>query len=57
MKMIRVNSKLISNILDGVIFRVWKAHAKALMLRRAKTSQFMRGLLTTGYIVNILSHI
>lgn len=55
MKMIRVNSKLKSNILDEIIFKVWKAHAKALTSRMAKKFSSYERVITSRLHGHILS--
>lgn len=55
MKMIRVNSKLKSNILDEMIFKVWKAHTKALTLRMAKKFSIYNRVITSRLHGHILS--
>lgn len=55
MKTIRVNSKLKSNTLDKVIFKVWEAHARVLTSRMAKKFSSYESIITSRLHGHILS--
>lgn len=55
MKMIKANSKLKSDILDEVIFKVWKAHTRTLTSKMAKKFSSYEKIVTSRLHGHILS--
>ena len=54
-KMIRINSKLKSNLLDEVIFKAWETHSRYLALRMAKKFSSYEKIVTSRLHGHILS--
>lgn len=54
-KLIQVNSKVKSHILDEVIFKVWEAHSKALVSRMSKKFSSYEKIVTSRLHGHILS--
>lgn len=54
-KLIKINSKLKSNILDEIIFKAWEAHARTLASRMAKKFSSYERIITSRLHGHILS--